>query len=228
MWILAVLLGWAVHYSPFVGRNNWMLDALSPSTKPMQLIPILFIGGFLTLLSALILSGIQSMILLYLEEKVGAWFLATFLGVSVGWLLGIFLHFSVNARFAEIPGWSYGQEVERSIIAASTIQHAAIVGAVQGLILGACQWMVLRNWSSRAWLWITATSAAWALGGAIHWYLYSNAGGPFCQEFNCEDLPIEPTYFQAALIGWLSGGLVVGSITAVALRFLLRLKKASS
>lgn len=228
LWMLTVLLGWAVQYSPLIGRHNWMLDAISPSTKPIQAIPIFFIGGTIALCSALILAGFQSMILLLPAGKIGAWFLATFAGVSIGWFISIFFHYFPNAGLADIPGWSPGVEVDRAIVAAATIRTAAVAGAIQGLILGACQWLVLRNWSGRAWLWIFVTSIAWALGGAICWSLYSNAGEPYCQEFNCEDLPIEPGYFQAALIGWLVGGLVVGFITAFALRYLLRLKKESS
>lgn len=87
-----------------------------------------------------------------------AWLLATLAGALVAWFLG-----SLPSTLIGLGGDSSGataQEPETWLM----MLLAAGMGLFLGLILALPQWLVLRRRAGRAWAWLPANAAAWALG----------------------------------------------------------------
>jgi hypothetical protein len=90
-----------------------------------------------------------------------AWLVATLAGALVAWFLGSLpaTLIDVGADQAQAPA----QEPETWLM----LLMAAAMGLLLGLILALPQWRVLRRAVGRAWVWLPANSAAWALGMPI-------------------------------------------------------------
>jgi hypothetical protein len=90
-----------------------------------------------------------------------AWLAATLAGALVAWFLGSLpaTLIDMGADQTQAPA----QEPETWLM----LTMAAAMGLVLGLILGLPQWRVLRRAARRAWVWLPANSAAWALGMPI-------------------------------------------------------------
>ncbi|UCC63498.1 MAG: hypothetical protein JSV36_00070 [Anaerolineae bacterium] len=90
-----------------------------------------------------------------------SWLVATLVGALVAWFLGS-LPATLMDMGADRPQAS-AQEPETWVMLAM----AAAMGLFLGLILGVPQWRVLRHAVDKAWVWLPANSAAWALGMPI-------------------------------------------------------------
>lgn len=90
-----------------------------------------------------------------------AWLVATLIGALVAWLLGSLpaTLIDMGADQAQAPV----QEPETWLM----LTLAAAMGLVLGAILALPQWWVLRRAVGKAWVWLPANSAAWALGMPI-------------------------------------------------------------
>jgi hypothetical protein len=90
-----------------------------------------------------------------------AWLVATWIGALVAWFLGSLpaTLTDMGADQAQAPA----QEPETWLM----LTMAAAMGLVLGVILALPQWRVLRQDIERAWVWLPANSAAWALGMPI-------------------------------------------------------------
>jgi hypothetical protein len=90
-----------------------------------------------------------------------AWLVATWIGVLVAWFLGSLpaTLIDMGADQAQAPA----QEPETWVM----LSMAAAMGLVLGVILALPQWRVLRQGIERAWVWLPANSAAWAVGMPI-------------------------------------------------------------
>jgi hypothetical protein len=89
------------------------------------------------------------------------WLVATLIGALTAWFLGSLPATLVDmgADQAQAPV----QEPETWLM----LTLAATMGLVLGAILALPQWRVLRRVVGRAWVWLPANSAAWALGMPI-------------------------------------------------------------
>lgn len=90
-----------------------------------------------------------------------AWLVATLIGVLVAWFLG-----SLPATMIDMSGNAAdasAQEPETWLM----LTMAAAMGLVLGVVLALPQWSVLRREVGKAWVWLPANSAAWALGMPI-------------------------------------------------------------
>ena len=87
-----------------------------------------------------------------------AWVTATLIGALVAWFLG------------SLPSTLMGLGAQEADVAAQGPEMWVILllaggmGLFLGIVLGLPQWRVLRRAVPRAWLWLPANSAAWALG----------------------------------------------------------------
>jgi hypothetical protein len=90
-----------------------------------------------------------------------AWLAATLIGVLVAWFLGSLpaTLIDMGAGQTQAPA----QEPETWVI----LTMAAAMGLFLGVILALPQWRVLRWAAARAWVWLPANSAAWAVGMPI-------------------------------------------------------------
>ena len=90
-----------------------------------------------------------------------SWILATIYGALVAWFLG-----SIPMTIASLAA-SGQEQAAQEPPAAMMLLMAAGMGAVAGLVLSLLQWRVLRQFAGRAWLWLPANAAAWAVGMPI-------------------------------------------------------------
>lgn len=86
------------------------------------------------------------------------WIVATIVGATVAWTLGM-----VPPTLVDLSGAATGGEVPEPGLALQ-LALAVLLGAVAGPILGAAQAWVLRAHCPRAWRWLPANALAWALG----------------------------------------------------------------
>jgi hypothetical protein len=87
--------------------------------------------------------------------------LATVIGAVVAWFFG-----SLPSTLMDMGAQQTGTEMQEpsTIIMLSL---AAGMGAVLGVVLAYPQWRVLRKAADKAWVWLPANSAAWALGMVV-------------------------------------------------------------
>ncbi len=106
----------------------------------------------------------------------------------------------------------------------SWIVSGAIVMGTVGAAVGVSQWFALRSLLKRAELWVIASTVAWSAGGAVYWLAYWLVGGPFFYPWTYGKAQLWPGWTPLVLslmVGWLTGGIVVGVITGIALRRIL-------
>ncbi len=87
-----------------------------------------------------------------------AWVAATTFGAFLAWILGM-LPSTLISLSAE-PSQATAPEMSDAL----QLLLAVPLGIVAGVILATPQWFVLRRYVTRAWRWIPANAAAWALG----------------------------------------------------------------
>lgn len=87
------------------------------------------------------------------------WALATGAGAFVAWTLGMVP--STALSFGE----GSGRAAEPPL--AAMLGLAFLMGLVLGPVLGFAQWLVLRRFVGRAWLWMPANALAWAPGMVV-------------------------------------------------------------
>jgi hypothetical protein len=87
-----------------------------------------------------------------------AWVAATAFGAFLAWILGM-LPSTLISLSAE-PSQGPAPEMSDAL----QLVLAVPLGIVAGAILATPQWLVLRRYVTRAWRWIPANAAAWALG----------------------------------------------------------------
>lgn len=134
------------------------------------------------------------------------WLLATLAGALVAWFLG-----SLPSTLIGLGGDSSGaaaQEPETWLM----MLLAAGMGLFLGLILALPQWIVLRRHARRAWVWLPANAAAWALGMPIIFAAVDLA-------YQAGTIPGAAGIMAAALA---LTGAIVGGVHGVALLWLVR------
>lgn len=90
-----------------------------------------------------------------------SWWLSTSVGALVAWTLGMLPSTIMGVQ--QEAGQAAVQEPSRALM----LLLAALLGVVAGPVLATAQWWVLRRHVERAWWWIPANSAAWAVGMVI-------------------------------------------------------------
>lgn len=93
-----------------------------------------------------------------------SWWIGTAAGALFAWTLGMLpstvFNMMETAGSTTAVAATAGPEMSQGV----TLLLAALLGAVAGPILGVGQWWVLRRCVARAWQWIPAQAAAWAVG----------------------------------------------------------------
>jgi serine/threonine-protein kinase len=133
-------------------------------------------------------------------------------GAIVGVVLGLIQWFVLRAQIP-MPFWwiiatSAGMALGLAISVAllgSEVSGNSLLGraVITGVIVGAAQWLVLRQILPQSWIWIVVVALGWGIG----WFITRSAG---------IDLDFKWPVFGA------SGALVFQLLTGLALYFLLR------
>ena len=134
----------------------------------------------------------------------GWWILATGLGAIVGWLIGL--------KFIVVLALIFFDRQLFTPLSFALLEAVFFLGAWIGAVLGIAQWLVLRTYVRNGIMWVFANALAWGVG-----LLVILIGATLTKP---GDLNIE-----TALIGVATGattGVVVGSITGIALVWLLK------
>ena len=135
-----------------------------------------------------------------------AWLLATLAGALVAWFLGSLP--STLIGLGGDPSGATAQEPETWLM----MLLAAGMGLVLGLVLALPQWRVLRRQARRAWAWLPANAAAWALGMPVIFAAVDLA-------YRAGTIPGAVGIMAAALA---LTGAIVGAVHGVALSWLVR------
>ena len=207
LWILVTGLGW--------GSGLYPITPLTVEQLRSGSIGIFgcVVGAPFGALGAFIVAPGQWLILLSLGRQYTWWLWSTFIGMFVGWGVANSAAYPV-ASLLNLP----------SIDLRSWVLSAVIIGSLAGSVVGVLQWIALRRYGHSASWWILVSVIAWAIGGAVYWIAYRTVGGPFTQPwsyYQLETWPGDQVYYRALILGWVAGGVVVGSITGFALKLLL-------
>jgi hypothetical protein len=168
-----------------------------------------FAGTFVLLgaFEGLVIGLAQRHVLRTLLPSVHGWVLATVGGALVAWALGMVP--STMASLASQGGEAGSFEPSLALI----LLLASALGAVAGPLLAAIQWLSLRKaLAGKAWLWLPANAAAWALGMPIIFL------GAQANEFTSSPIATAAAVALAILVA----GAVVGAVHGRVLLGLVR------
>ncbi|MBI5033949.1 MAG: hypothetical protein HZB51_25800 [Chloroflexi bacterium] len=96
------------------------------------------------------------------DFKIRSWVIATIVGALLAWMRGMLPSTGMSLSASEkssapsmdMPDWI-------------GIVLAMPLGTVAGMVLASAQWLALRRWVARAWLWLPANALAWLVGMPI-------------------------------------------------------------
>jgi hypothetical protein len=166
-----------------------------------------YIRGTFTLVGLLegtVLGFTQWLILRRYIQHSTRWIFATIIGGLFAWFTGLTISVVMAFAFAGVTG---------SYVTTAFIQGLILLGMGIGGMLGFCQWLVIRKQIRYGIWWIFANAIAWSLGLLI---AYFGVGAI-----------AEKSSIQTALTTVATGaimGVAIGSITGIALIWLLKQK----
>lgn len=154
-WALAFILGELVGFAAAAAAGAvmvWALEALTGSASDIALIGVMVLAGSLE--GATVGLAQWTILRRYIPHlTAGSWTLATIAGAAAAWAIGMTLA-AVAAPSQEVA-------------VPAVIGAAALLGAINGALLGLAQWAVLRRHVRRAGWWVAANAAGWALGMVV-------------------------------------------------------------
>jgi hypothetical protein len=158
-WVVANALGELVGLGTVAAVGFLVFRHTGEPTSAAQ--ALAFAAGFILLgaFEGLVIGLAQRHVLRTLLPAVRGWVIATIIGALVAWAIGM-VPSTIASLMPQEPGTA---PVEPPL--ALVLLLAAGLGAVGGPLLAALQWFSLRKvLSGKAWLWLPANAAAWALG----------------------------------------------------------------
>jgi glucan phosphoethanolaminetransferase (alkaline phosphatase superfamily) len=160
-WVIANALGELVGLGTVAAAGFFLFQRLGePANVPQALV---FAGAFVVLgaFEGVVIGLAQRQVLRTLLPSVRGWVLATVVGAMVAWAVGMVP--STVASLLQTDAAASPAPSEPPLVLILLL--AAGLGAIAGPLLAAFQWRSLRRVvPERAWLWLPANAAAWALG----------------------------------------------------------------
>ena len=158
-WVLANALGEFVGLGTVAAVGFLVFQRAGEPSNAAQAIALaagfVFLGAF----EGLVIGVAQRQVLRTRLPAVRGWVLATIAGAVIAWAIGM-VPSTVMSLVPQEPGAAPPQPP-----LALVLLLAAAMGAVAGPLLAAPQWLCLRRvLMGKAWLWLPANAAAWALG----------------------------------------------------------------
>jgi hypothetical protein len=218
LWVATTTVGWAFGFVPSILLITGALYSETDSNP--NLVEKLLILACM----ALLLLGISGAIVgmgqaLALSNRTGqqwaeGWFVFTLLGTAIGWILG---------WMASI--WTF--VISPSDGLETWLLSGLVTGACIGLSVGIAQWFLLRSVTLNSGWWFIISTASWGGAAIVYWLVYHLSGGPFeavvtysSDAFSTKSFDAYSAW-PAMLAGWLIGGLLLGSVTGLAMKRLL-------
>jgi hypothetical protein len=232
-WSAVTTLGWVAGVIPMVlGINHiWdgnrgdvilMDEQIAGLTTYCGVLLLASLGSGLTL-------GIGQWIVLphYLRSQGRRWVTVTIIGSLIGWSAGQFVSIWPLVFLPQnTPSAWVGQGMVLILVAGASIGIGQSQ-VLRPLVTAANQWSLETSTyqiMGGSAYWVLRTTFAWGTGGVVFWLVYILLRPPM--PLLTEAWPIyKPEYLSdygpATLAGWLVGGLVVGTMTALAMKRLL-------
>ena len=202
-WLAATVVGWAVGFAVSSFFGLLLLLAIGRAVGLVFGLPVAIAGGGMAV-------GVAQWLLL--RRRVvpqGRWWL---LASIVGWALNLFIFMPlIGGPF--LAGLGAPEALDAGAMAATGI----LVGGVAGTVVGVLQWLVMRRHFSGAFLWVLASSIAWAL--CLLLFLPLIVGVFFAAVQTVQFTIVALVLVFVAVVG---AGAVGGCITGLALLRLLR------
>jgi len=161
-WILANALGELVGLGSVAAVGFIIFQRAAEPANTAQALAFAAVFILLGAFEGAIVGVAQRQVLRTLLPSVRGWVLATVVGAMVAWAAGMVPSTVISVVHQGVAA-APGPPAEPPIFVVLLL--AAGLGAVAGPILAAFQWLSLRRAvSGRAWLWLPANAAAWAMG----------------------------------------------------------------
>jgi hypothetical protein len=231
LWIAGTTVGWAFGFIPPVlsitstsySDMNVETKIVSGTDVRTDIVSGPLIGIFILLLviaSSGAITGLSQQVALraynYGQFRAKCkWFLRTLAGTTLGWALGLI---GVLCTYAFNPPNSLGTWLLRGLM----------VGTAVGLSTGLAQGDLLGSDGFNGKRWALISTVSWVAASIVYWLVYYLTGGPFEATTIYYNDGLWPTSYDAprawpAMInGWLAGGLLLGSVTGIAIKLLAR------
>lgn len=230
IWTVATILGWNISF--FISPPP-VKDSFIGADGVITLV-LMVANGIAGIIGGLVVSTGQWFAIQRSQGSTPGyihWLNATAVGLIIGGLLSAY--FTPDIVFGiDLPphegfsGYSGLRELGGSPMLIDVLLRGAVMTACVGLIVGIAQWLVIGKWR-KAGYWPLVSVLAWTLGGIVYWWVYIAVGGPLLDPYS--HLPGAATDINAydsartsdSLIAWAAGGVVIGVLTAVAMKWLL-------
>jgi hypothetical protein len=217
LWIVATTACWAVGWDlliPLTKANvsSWTFIGPYVALGWLAAIRGAFGGALLGLFQVFILDSWLARI-----AADGKWLRATLMGMVLGWVMATTLGVPI-ILLLDLPPYEQNPLFVKpggSPMLIDMIARGVVIGGCVGLILGLCQWQVLRQHVPHASWWIGVSALSWAAGGGVYVSVYS-----MMSDAAANGLPADQQN-TAMLAGWITGGLAVGALTGIVLKLLL-------
>lgn len=160
-WVLANALGELVGLGTVAAVGFFMFQRLGEPANVAQALG--FAGAFILLgaFEGVVIGLAQRQVLRMLLPSIRGWVLATVVGAMIAWAVGMVPSTIANLLQQGAVTTPAPSEPRPLVI----LLLAAGLGAIAGPMLAAPQWLSLRKAvPGKAWLWLPANAAAWALG----------------------------------------------------------------
>ncbi|WP_298010552.1 MULTISPECIES: hypothetical protein [Anaerolinea] len=145
--LASILLGWIVSWGLLLLAQAVIGDYIYVNGVRHITEDYLFSWIFFPLIG-LLQGAMQALILREVRPRTGMWVLVT----PVGWIVAFIFLRGVAEVFFPQGG-----------IPADTLLSRMLIFSTLGLCIGVAQWLVLRRWVDRSWVWILFSMVGWAL-----------------------------------------------------------------
>jgi hypothetical protein len=218
VWIATTAAGWATGFLPVMFVITGALKSDTDVIRNPVATGLYYACMYLLLLSigpAMIGIGQGFALTDHANARWGdKWFRRTFAGTTIGWILGWIgglLTYTINLPDA-LVAW---------------LLRSLVVGTVVGLAAGIAQGDLLGANGFNGGRWALVSTLSWAAASIVYWLVYHLTGGPFQATTIYYDDGFWPKGYEAPgawlamPVGWLVGGLVLGSISGLAMKRLV-------
>ncbi len=165
--------------------------------------------GVLTVLVGILIAIATGMLQWFVLRRYVRWANPWWLATSVGWIVaGYLASYIAFAALGARP---------------STLSFTAVTVPVNAALVGVCQWLVLRRHVRRAGWWVLANIAGWVIGNQWGIYIWAYAiSFTVGIVFNPGRDPASMASLVSTIAYPAAIGVIAGSITGIALVWLLR------